>query len=102
MHRVDKINLWIVLREVLHGCNHTDEAVTEVFSSMASNQYQLLTTIETSHIIACCSKDFILLLCKSFVYLKLIDHHVKCIDDGVAGDVNATMSFLFKEVLLGE
>ena len=42
VHWINEIDLGILLREVLHGGHHTDEAVTKVLATMTGDEDKLL------------------------------------------------------------
>lgn len=98
VHWIDEVNVWILLGDVLHGCHHADEAIAEVLASVAGDEYKLLAVFETSYIVACIEENLVLFGCKGGIALKLIDHHVEGIDDGIAGDIDVAKGVLGLEV----
>ena len=102
VHWVNEIDIGIFLGEVLHGGHHTDEAVTKVLTSMASDENELLAIGKSCYVIACFKKDFVLLFSKGGIALELIDNHVEGIDNGVAGDEDLAEGVLCLEVGLRE
>ena len=52
VHRINEVHLRVFFCQVFDSSTHMDESVTEVFTTMSRNQHQLLTTIQTAHVIS--------------------------------------------------
>ena len=42
VHRIDKVHIWIFCRQILNGCAHADESVSEIFTSVSGYQNEFL------------------------------------------------------------
>ena len=100
VHGIDEVHIGVFFAEVLHSRHHADEAFAEVLSSMAGNQDEFLSVVETSDVVAGLFQDGDLGIGKGLVALELFDHHVERVDDGVAGDEDPAMGLLLLQVLL--
>lgn len=99
VHRIDEINIRILLREVLHGSYHTDKSITKILTAMSGNQHQLLAVVKTGDIITSLKKNLVLLLGKCSIIVELINNHMQCIYYGITRNINLTMSLLFEQIL---
>ena len=96
VHGVDEVHIGIFLAEVLHSCDHADEAVAEVLSSVAGDQDEFFSVVKAGYVVTGVLEDMDLFIGKGLVALELFDNHVKGIDDGVARDEDLAMGLLIK------
>ena len=52
VHGINKVHLRVLLCQVLYGVADVEEAITEVFTPMASNKHQSCTVVQTCYIVA--------------------------------------------------
>ena len=102
VHRIDKVHIGILLAEILHRSDHADESFSEVLTTVAGDEDEFLAVVKAGDIVASGLEHVDLLIGKSLVALELIDHHVKRIDDRVAGDEDLAMGLFLQEVLFAE
>ena len=102
VHRINEIHIGILLAQVLHGSHHADETFSEVLTAMAGDEDKFLAAVKAGDVVAGGFEHIDLLIGKSFVALEFIDHHVKRVDDRVAGDEDLSMGLFLLEVLLAE
>ena len=99
VHWIDKINLWIFLRDILHSRNHTDEAIAKILTSMPCNQNKFLAISKTSNVIASFKQNLILFSTKRTICLEFLYNHVESIYNSVTCYENFTMNIFFLEIL---
>ena len=100
VHRVYEVYLWILFREIFHSGNHIDEAFSEIFAAMTSNQNQFLAPVETCHVVTGVSKHISLFISKCLVCLKLFHDHMQSVNHCIPCYDYLTVSILFSKVLL--
>ena len=102
VHGVNEIYLRILLAEVFHGCDHADEAITEILATVAGDKHKPLTTIQTGYIVTGILQHIDLLVSQSLICLQLIYHHVEGIDNGITCYEDLALGLLLLQVMLAK
>ena len=69
VHRINKINIWILLAKVFHCGDHANETVTKVFSSVAGYEHKLFASVKAGYVVSCILKHIDLLIGKGLITL---------------------------------
>lgn len=86
VHGIDKIDLWVLLREGFDGVAHMHKAFAKVLAAVTGNQHQLFPVLQAYGIVSCRFQLFAQLPGQRGFDPDLLDHKIEGIDHGVAGN----------------
>ena len=98
MHRINEVNVGILVLEVADGRTHIDESIAEILTAVACDKHQFSAVVKTAYVVACLCEHFFLLCGKNLVVRQFVNNHVERVDNGVARNDNLSLHFFLLEV----
>ncbi len=102
VHGINKVHIGVLLTQVFHCSDHTDEAFAEVLAAVAGDEDEFLATVEARDIVAGGFQDVDLFIGQGLVALEFIDNHVEGVDNSVAGHKDPAVGLLLLQVVLAQ